>query len=133
MHVGKENYITSSMLLICKDTPRRVGKKAQIGFETCLTHRPGLELSQSWEAALRQSKDQSPQFFNDRMSMSLTMYGGIHSMDELVECVTEHAVSYSETNLPRGHLVPPALVRAFLLECHCLNVSADCPPLKISL
>ena len=117
-HLGKYNYVTGSMLQIRKDTPIRVGKKAQIGFGTFLVYAPELERSEQWLKALRQSTDQPPPFFNDHKNMCLRMYGGAHTMDELVDCLTEHAGSYSETKLPRGHNVPPALVQAFLLECH---------------
>ena len=117
-HLSKHNYVTGSMLQIRKDTPIRVGKKAQIGFGAFLVYTPELERSEQWLKALRQSIDQPPPFFNDHRNMCPSMYGGPHTMDELVDCLTEHAGSYSETKLPRGHNVPPALVQAFLLECH---------------
>ena len=117
-HLSKYNYITNSMLQIRKDTPIRVGKKAQLGFGTFLNHRPDLELSEQWEKAGKQSHDRPPPYFNDHDNICLKLYGGPHTMEELVECLTEHSGSYSETKLPRGHRVPPALVQAFLLECH---------------
>ena len=117
-HAGKYNFITSSMLQIRRDTPRRVGKKAQLGFGTFVSCNPDIERGDHWQKAFKQSLDTPPEFFNDARRMCLTSYGGLHSMEEMVACLTEHSGSYSETKLPRGKGVAPALLQRFLNVCH---------------
>ena len=108
------------MLQIRKDTPCRVGKKAQLGFGSFVksSQVAHIEQSEQWLKAVKQSRDVPPEFFNDAHRMCLSSLGGIHSMAEVVNALTHHAGSYSETRLPRGHYVSPQVVRAFLVECH---------------
>jgi len=119
-HLGKFNYITSSMLEIRRDTPCRVGKKAQLGFGTFVTT-PHVAQGEQWQKAIKQSLDKPPEFFNDGHRIVLETNGGIHPIEEMVEALTQHAGSYSETKLPRGHYVSPDVVQAFLIECHVIT------------
>ena len=75
-HLSHFNYITGSMLRIRRDTPMRVGKKAQLGFGTFLNYCSEIERSEQWLKALKQSTEQPPPFFNDHKNMCLVMYGG---------------------------------------------------------
>ena len=122
-HLSKYSYVTASMLQIRKDTPCRVGKKAQLGYGSFVTSAQTADValvaqSEQWQKALRQSYDVPPEFFNDGLRLRLTTYGGIDSIEDFVDALTRHTGSYSETKLPRGHDVTPEVVQAFLVECH---------------
>ena len=111
------------MLQIRRDTPCRVGKKAQLGFGAFVISPLSLvvaQVSQSeqWAKAVKQSQDEPPEFFNDAQRLCLRDHGGYHTVQDVVEALTERGGSYSETKLPRGHAITPAIVQGFLANCH---------------
>ena len=113
------------MLQIRKDTPCRVGKKAQLGFGSFVVsaREAKIELSEQWAKALWQSRDEPPEYFNDAHRLCLRDHGGYHTVQGVVDALAERGGCYSETKLPRGHRVTPDIVQGFLAHCHVVAKS----------